>query len=249
MSAKGFETHKNGNGEGATVLDPKAGDFALGSVESRAAARAMLESRFRLTQYERDCLALYNGEVYLTAQMWPDYQDLERTEAYKRGQEIHYRFFGPPIPAHLDERLKRDTTASLCFLVIHGREPKPGDILRYEELVEIWAGERAKGIKRFGEAWARQIPNLPFPLKFEEGKFYYRSANSKPPGQWVEDDEHDPHSEWAGIQREAFGLGPAWSEASDFDDRIAIRAVVFVEGEESGRYRIQPLDAVDTPQR
>jgi hypothetical protein len=53
----------------ATGINPAS--FPLGSMESRAAIRAMLLRRSDLSDDDRDALVLYAGAVYLGARMTP----------------------------------------------------------------------------------------------------------------------------------------------------------------------------------
>ena len=234
----------NGNGTRLVATDsrPKPGDFPLGSLESRAAARAMLQMSRQLSSYDADCLTICCMIPYIHAGVDPDYQVLGATEVYKRGEQLHDRLYGPVVPSHLDPEDKRRTMASIFFDDINGRQPAPGDVLRYEQIAEIYCGEGFKQkIERFEQAWARRLTNLPCPLKFENGRLYCRSADSKPKGAWVENDIGDPRFWWSDI--EAAALGNPGRERTEFapDWRPAISAVVFVESED-GKRRAEPLE-------
>jgi hypothetical protein len=127
----------------ATQLSPA--DFPLGSPQSRAAARALLLAKAPriapATQFDEDALAIYSAMSYLDATMAPTYHDVEPTTAYIRGQELRDAVYGPIIPAHLDEHLKRYTRASGEFELAFGREPKAGDVLRYEHVALMHSSE------------------------------------------------------------------------------------------------------------
>jgi len=88
--------------KGATYTGPKPGDFPIGSMESRAAARAVVEHaklhKDELSQEDDDALTLYHLVPLLTSPMSPSYQELEATAAYKRGKEVHERLHGPVTP-------------------------------------------------------------------------------------------------------------------------------------------------------
>jgi len=74
-----------------------------------------------------------------------------------------------------------------------GREPEPGDILRYEHVALINHPKLLEARCRlFTEAWQRQLPNLPCPKKFEDGHLLIRSVGRIPGEnrdevQWIED--------------------------------------------------------------
>ncbi len=240
--AKPAKTNGNGTRLAATDSRPKPADLPLGSVESRAAARAMLQTIKRLSPYDADCLTNYCMTVYIHAGVDPDYKVVEPTEVYRRGKELHDRIYGPIVPPHLDPEDKRRTMASIFFSDIKGRQPEPGDILRYEEIAEIYCGEGFKReIKEFEQAWARRMPDLPCPLKFENGRLYYRSTDSKPKGAWVEHHMADPRFWWDSIEDEVLGRQSNGRTEFEPDWRPTISAVVFLESEDGIR-KAEPLE-------
>src|SRR5205814_2805853 len=125
--------------------------------------------------------------------------------AYQRGRKLHDERHGPVIPAHLDPHYKRSTQASLRFELVFGREPKPGEMLRYID-VERSHGAFLSSIKDFIGAWQRQIPDMLCPLKIEDGHFYHhlRRGACSPGGEIIAIE-----GEW----REAISQGPQrwWS--------------------------------------
>jgi hypothetical protein len=68
----------------ATGINPAS--FALGSMESRAAVRALLKRRSDLSDDDLDALIIYAGAVHLDARMKPSYRELEATAVYQRGE-------------------------------------------------------------------------------------------------------------------------------------------------------------------
>ena len=80
-------------------------------------------------------LTIYSAMSYLDATLEPTYHDVEPTEVYRRGKEVRDALYGPIVPAHLDEHLKRYTRASGEFELAFGRERGIGDVLRYETVV------------------------------------------------------------------------------------------------------------------
>jgi hypothetical protein len=69
-------------------------------------------SPIQLSSFDEDVLAIYSAMSYLDATMYPTYHEVESTAAYKRGQELRDALYGPIVPAHDDEHLKRYTRAS-----------------------------------------------------------------------------------------------------------------------------------------
>jgi len=147
----------------------KPGEFPLGSLESRALAQ-----RQHLSDEEFGCLLIYNWTVYCTAQVSPDYSQIEPTIAYQRGKEISERRNGPVVPAHDDPHYKRSTTASLAFEQVNGREPRAGDILTRAEYEAHRQKYYADVYPAWREAWDTLMGGLPCPLKLEDGKLYGR---------------------------------------------------------------------------
>lgn len=228
-------------------------DFPLGSPQSRAAARALLQAKApRLSQsvqFDDDAYVIYRVVCeHFDATMDPTYHEVEPTEIYTRGKELRDRRHGPIIPIHLDEHAKRSTFASWEFESAFGREPEAGDmlrcyhvgIMRNPELNSAWLG-------RFFEAWRRQLPHMVCPLKFEDSRLFKRLTS----GSWEEDVTIQPQAWWWGVECDAFGrtsgewaYGRTPSMWQDPDprplDRMpTIGGVVFL-GVVSGKHRCRP---------
>jgi hypothetical protein len=178
----------------ATGIRP--GDYAIGSPESRAAARMMLENSQQLSQDEKDLLTIYNGGFEIPLSGYPVYQ---------KGTVISDHLNGPVIPSHEDPVLKRSTTASIQFEHAFGREPKLGDVLRPEMLNLFYSPQvEQMRFKRFSTAWSRQNPQTECPIKFESGKRYGLRF-----GKWGCISK-DPIHEWASLRWEALGRPTNW---------------------------------------
>jgi hypothetical protein len=153
-------------------------------------------------QFDEDAFAIYGAMSYLDATLEPSYRDVEPTAAYVRGRELRDALYGPIIPAHLDEHLKRYTRASGEFELAFGRERKAGDMLRYEHVALMHSSENySRQFGRVIEAWQRQLPQLTCPLKFEGGRLLRRLApvrQSEAP-RWEEDVRIQPKMRWLEI--------------------------------------------------
>lgn len=237
MRAKALKTKDSCRRQSATDSYPQPGDFPLGSPESRAAARAGLQRRSRLSPYDLDCYALYACTVHLHAGADPDYQWMEKTDFYRRGREVSDELNGPIIPSHLDREYARRTSASIGFEAIHGRLPEPGDVLRYEEIAEFYSAERAQSlVEHLRGVWARRLADTACPFKFENGKMLVRQKD----GSWELDWLEDADTHWNNVEDDAleryrrFIPGVAGQPPT-------IRAVVFIESKDKVR-RVKPLE-------
>jgi hypothetical protein len=188
--------------QGATNTGPKPGDFPIGSMASRAAARAVVEHaklhKDELSQEDADALTLYHLVPLLTSPMSPSYRELEATAAYKRGKEVHERLHGPVTPGFPEPSIG---TAALSFQMRFGREPAEGDVLRYQDVLLCDLVQYDTFIK----AWNRQIPDLPCPLKVENGQLFWHQNPRYNHGQeWIGPNERTL-SHWYCVEANANG--------------------------------------------
>ena len=244
MSAKSLRGKDNRNLLGATNISPA--DFPLGSPESRAAARAILGSANRLSQTDEDALTLYSLAVYVNKRTSPSSDDLENTGIYRRGKELHLRQYGPPLMTHQDPHHLRLTTASLNFEIVFGREPRADDVLSFAQLREWQAAHpdgRDIGIKWFIEAWERQLPEMPCPLKQQDGRLFYRLNTTYSNGiEWEEQVPRPTEYDWQQIEKEA--LNKSYGELNGeprppISTIPTIPAVTFM-GVVNGKHRCRP---------
>ena len=116
-------------------------------------------------QLDEDALAIYSSEPYLSGRVKPDYQDIESTAIYARGKALRDALYGPIIPVHQDPHIQRYTRASGEFELAFGREPIPGDMLRYEDIARMHSSEvYSRHFSGLVDAWQRQLPHLACPL-------------------------------------------------------------------------------------
>src|SRR5271157_4536084 len=98
-----------------------------------------------------------------------------------------------------NKHLKRYTRASGEFELAFGREPKPGDILRYKHVAQMHSpGIHADHFGKIIAAWERQLPHLTCPLKFEEWRLLRRLKPEKrgDESKWEEDITIQPEVRW-----------------------------------------------------
>ena len=231
------------------MTNSKSERFPFGSPESRAIARSILQPAGGpvLSQDEMDCLRLYGGAVFLNATTTPDSRDLEQTDAYKRGKEISKRLFGPIVPYHRNPKVQRATCASINFEMAFHREPRAGDILRFEDLQPLVDAERAR-VQEYIRAWERQLPEMPCPLRVDGERVFRRHSNKfypsvgplPPAGEgfhWSEATEFRVQAKWRDVEFDA-------SRVHTKENRGVMphcTAVVFL-GVMDGKHRCKPLD-------
>jgi hypothetical protein len=234
-NAKLMNTRIYGLGQGATDSLPKPGDFPLGSPESRAAARALLQRRTALSPYEADCRVLYSCTVHLRGDADPDSSWMQTTEVYKRGRVISERIDPPLIPSHLDPEYERRTFASICFWMIHDRVPRPGDILRFEELAAVWSEENVNAkVQRIQGAWARRLSEPPCPFKGEDGNMLIRQRG----GRWKVEEMENALYMWSLVEEDALDRHDDYSPEPVIPEHPTIPAVVFIESKDGKRRAI-----------
>jgi hypothetical protein len=159
------------------------------------------------SQADHDALTLYHGVVLLNARMDPSYAELERTEIYVRGEELSTE---SAIPSNYFESVN-STPATLAFHLGFGRNPDRGDLLRFGDVKLIHSPAwYVKSVRDFSDAWTRQIPTLPCPLRVDDDNQVFcrlgRTATKENNGQeWEEVVEHRHRVErcWREIEEEA----------------------------------------------
>jgi len=221
---------KNRRQERLPATGIKPGDYPLGSLESRVAARALaLQERQPpvLSQYDQDALALYSGG------WWTPQDAFEMSRIYKRGQELSELRFGPYDGEQVNAHSDRSCFASLQFELINHREPVAGDVLTFLEVKALTAVYESH-FNHVADAWARQFPGVPLLSRFENGRHFRLRVGGKEQ-VWEEDTLFDPQRIWLRIEREL--RFPQTCEAEvRFEDMPTIPAVVFL-GVQDGQHR------------
>ena len=150
----------------ATLSGPRPGDFAVGSAQSRAAARALVLARQpQLTQWNRECLLLVRISEYLHAAAWPSYSEMEQLPPCRHGWEL-----GLEELEKLLEPLRRPLGpcpfARVEYATAHNRELLPGDILNSSD---IKPSIQAEDLDEWRIIWDRLVPEYAFPFKWADG--------------------------------------------------------------------------------
>jgi hypothetical protein len=195
----------DGRGQPTTHSGPGPGDFPLGSMESRAAARAMLATRGpSFSDEEADALVVYEGYLRVTARMTPDYHDLQDLQIYKLGREVYVAIYGEIVPMHLNPAAQRGT-ASFAFQMRFHREPLAGEVLHFSDVKALHI-EEVDGMRVFVEVWNRGITNLPCPFRVEDNKILCRMKPNRA-GQepYWEEDYRTAEYDWWRIECDALG--------------------------------------------
>jgi len=123
-------------------------DYSLGSPKSRAIARAWADAKNPRNSEDRqrddDAILLYSMAFELNGRTHPDWSTFSATSIAARGKELRDNIYGPIVPLHEDPTYSRRTDASGEFQRCFYREPRAGDLLRWEH-VRILTAHRANG--------------------------------------------------------------------------------------------------------
>ncbi len=112
------------------------------------------------------------------------------------GKEVREGLHGPVTPGLPAPSIG---TAALSFKLRFGREPVAGDVLRYQDVFLC-------DLVRYGKfitAWSRQIPELPCPLKIEDGHIFCHEDPRYNDGQEWNGPDEPTLSHWSCVEAEA----------------------------------------------
>jgi hypothetical protein len=180
----------------ATGMSPA--DFPLGSMQSRAAARAIVDhserSKPRTSQYDQDALAIVRGDsLFLCGlELESVSREVRATAIHKRGTQLELEASDYSEPTKWDWD-GTDRVAEILQSVLQRSgvdvEFRPKEVKWHEPLVWLLA-QRAM-LNDFEEAWKRQLPEMPFPVKVESDydTYTFRVYYRQPSGQWKEKTE------------------------------------------------------------
>jgi hypothetical protein len=165
-------------------------DYPIGSPQSRAAARAMLEAMKPppLSQDEKDFLRLYNGiEIYLCGGITPSRESAQSTEAYAHGKKVFFRDYRDE-EEYRDERRAHHLhgqknpwemivkSMARSFEFAHKRKPAKGDLISIDEYLSTEKLIDELLIAIFVGAWERKIKTLPCPFKIDREGVWERKV-------------------------------------------------------------------------
>jgi hypothetical protein len=238
MKFKSSESNKGATKDRQTPLGNPA-DYPIGSPESRAAARAMLDAMkpAPLSERDMDCLTLCRSEHLLFFSMNPDGDALRGTEAYKHGREVWARLHpGEPFYDGPEEVKARESTGSLGYrlleltAIVTGREIQPGDKVSFKDFAEITRVLSVARVMHFVGAWKRQIPSLPCPFKVEGELVFWRSFHPAKGESWHSGGILDTDRQWEHVEESA-GQKHQYDYSNPGQEwKPTIEAVVIAEG-------------------
>lgn len=182
--------------QAATGMSP--GDFPLGSMQSRAAARAIVDhserSKRRMSQYDQDALAIVNGvSLFLCGlELESVSREVRASAIHKRGTQLKLEASDYSEPTTWDGD-GTDRVAEILQSVLQRSgvnvEFRPKEVKWHKPLVWLLA-QRAL-LNGFEAAWKRQLPAMPFPMRVEsdDDTYTFRLYYLQPSGQWKEKTE------------------------------------------------------------
>jgi hypothetical protein len=213
-------------------------DYSLGSPKSRAIARAWADAKNPRNSEDRqrddDAILLYSMAFELNGRTHPDWSTFSATSIAARGKELRDNIYGPIVPLHEDPTYSRRTDASGEFQRCFYREPRAGDLLRWEHVRTMRGPEmQASELLPQIEAWHRQLPDLPCPIKVLDGQVFKRARD----GSWFEDNSPTWFDYWDRVEDEANAAreDASLQLASDSD----VLGVTFL-GLVNGKHRCRP---------
>jgi hypothetical protein len=182
--------------QAATGFSPA--DFPIGSLESRAAARALLDQVHRmkpkLSQYDSDATMSYG-----MSRLWghcldgtsPGSKDIEKTAIYQHGCKLEQEPCDDEVRSHFEskdfDRLGRIEEILTEVIERSGCDLKlpPKDAAWHD--AAMWCLAHSIAFTWFKQAWERQLSHLPFPIEVrtenEDVRLYLRQTS----GEWKEE--------------------------------------------------------------
>jgi len=187
MDGKPVSVNRVRLAQAATGISPA--DYPLGSLESRAAMRAVIDQANRmkpqLSQYDADASLIHFVVGRLSDNTTPRQSEMKSIEIYRHAEELDTRraeTTGENWRGDSGTRLEKILNNLLCRsgepqLTEHPPEIRHEVALYLASALMLTAAELA---------WERQLPDLPFPIRLEDdARLYLR----RPSGQWEGADE------------------------------------------------------------
>jgi len=211
------------------ATDFSVSEYSIGSTESRAAARALLERKAK-TRDNKDAISIF--------QHAPDCEPelramVEGTSVYARGAEL---CLGSDVEAKCLVGLTAQwSAASSSFRLAFGREPLRGETLRIEDVETVYRVYLGL-IEQFIEAWERHFQTSPCPLRIEGENVLARRGTV-----WVTKDRGltPPLETWLRVETEVYEDLPQAEEKHRRLKKTRTRAVVFA-GIKNGKPKWNP---------
>ncbi len=177
--------------QAATGMSPA--DFPLGSTQSRAAARVLLDhserSKPRRSQYDQDALQIASFTRLFLCGLETEQvsREVKATAIYQHGERLEHE------PSDYSEAMQwdkepNDTLAEILQAAM-GRagsnvELPAKDVKWRNPLVRLLTGQAL--LTGFEAAWKRQLPEMPFPVRVEIDGDTFHMYFRQPSGQWEE---------------------------------------------------------------
>jgi hypothetical protein len=178
--------------QAATGVSPA--DFALGSMQSRAAARAIVDhserSKPRRSQYDEDALQIVSGDrMFLCGlKAEPISRQLKATAIYQHGERLETL---PSDEGGEPQQWDKDPIDRLAELMqlawqraVSKVDIPPKEAKWREPLLLLLAQQSLLSL--FQAAWERQLPEMPFPVRIESDDDTFRMYYRQPSGRWKE---------------------------------------------------------------
>jgi hypothetical protein len=172
--------------QAATGMSPA--DFPLGSTESRAAARMILDhserSKPRRSQYDQDALHILHFDHFFLCSLEAQAvsREVRATAIYQHGEQLDRE------PSDYSEPMRwdKDPDDRLAeILQSGGIELPPRDVKWRNALVRLLIGQAM--LAGFESAWKRQLPEMPFPIRVERDGDTFHMYRRPPSGEWTEE--------------------------------------------------------------
>ena len=191
--------NRNGirSAQAATGVSPA--DFALGSMQSRAAARAVVDhserSKPRRSQYDEDALRIVSGDrMFLCGlKAEPISRQLKATAIYQHGERLESLPSDEGGDPGQWDNDPIDRLAELMQLAWRRSERKvelPPKEAKWRKPLLLLLAQQAL-LALFQAAWERQLPETPFPVRVERHGDTFQMYYRQPSGQWEENiDNH-----------------------------------------------------------
>jgi len=178
--------------QAATGISPA--DFPLGSTQSRAAARVLLDhserSKPRRSQYDQDALQIASFARPFLCGLETEQvsREVKATAVYQHGERLEHEPGGYSEALQWDkepnDRLAEILQAAMGRAGWNGELPSK-DVKWRNALVRLLSGQVL--LAGCEAAWNRQLPEMPFPVRVERHGDTFRMYRRQHSGEWNEE--------------------------------------------------------------